>query len=117
MHAGQISDHPIGVCLAKDEIPKTGLSFPGKVCVDHSGRRLVVADTGHHRVLVMSVEGVVHHVIGGGEGFQSGFQDGDFPAARFHSPQGVAIQDEIIYVADTENHAIRKVYHQTQLYI
>lgn len=92
--------------MAKDDMPKTNLSYPGKVCTDKSGKRLIVSDTGHHRILVMSSEGVTHHVIGGSS---SGFKDGSFNEALFHAPQGVAMKDEIIFVADMENHAIRKV--------
>lgn len=105
---GQISHHKIEMSLAKDEISKTILSFPGKVTTDESGKRLIVSDTGHHRILVLSKEGVTHHVIGGKA---NGFKDGGFHEALFHSPQGVVMKDEMIYVADTENHAIRMVIY------
>lgn len=42
-------------------------------------------------------------------GPESGRQDGDLSEASFNSPQGVAIKGNIVYVADTENHLIRKV--------
>lgn len=77
--------------------------------MDKSGERLFVADTGHHRILVISKEGIILNAIGGGENFEVGFVDGSFQEARFHSPQGIAIEQEIIYIADTENHAIRQV--------
>ena len=38
-----------------------------------------------------------------------GFKDGNFSECRFDSPQGIAVQENHIYVADTENHAIRMV--------
>ena len=95
--------------LVKDTLPQTSLSFPGKVSMDKSGERLFVADTGHHRMLVISKEGIILNAIGGGENFEAGFVDGSFQEARFHSPQGIAIEQEIIYIADTENHAIRQV--------
>lgn len=38
-----------------------------------------------------------------------GRKDGIFSESNFNSPQGVAIMNNIIYVADTENHLIRKV--------
>ncbi|KAH3787681.1 hypothetical protein DPMN_165808 [Dreissena polymorpha] len=43
----------------------------------------------------------------GGKG--PGFKDGRFSDAEFSSPQGLAIHGYILYVADTNNHAIRKV--------
>ena len=95
--------------LVKDTLPQTSLSFPGKVSMDKSGERLFVADTGHHRILVISKEGIILNAIGGGEKFEAGFVDGSFQEARFHSPQGIAIEQEIIYIADTENHSIRQV--------
>ncbi|XP_073412734.1 NHL repeat-containing protein 2 isoform X2 [Dendrobates tinctorius] len=42
-------------------------------------------------------------------GPDSGRRDGGFSRCLFNSPQGVAIRDKTIYVADTENHLIRKV--------
>ena len=43
-------------------------------------------------------------MIGDGE---EGFEDGAFEKARFNRPQGMCLDGEILYVADTENHAIR----------
>lgn len=77
--------------------------------MDKRGERLVVADTGHHRLLVINKEGIILNAMRGGEKYEAGFVDGSFREARFHSPQGIAIDKEIIYVADTENHAIRQV--------
>lgn len=42
-------------------------------------------------------------------GPESGRKDGDLSEASFNSPQGVAIKGDTVYVADTENHLIRKV--------
>lgn len=42
-------------------------------------------------------------------GPESGRKDGDVSEASFNSPQGVAIKGDTVYVADTENHLIRKV--------
>ncbi|MCC6475269.1 MAG: hypothetical protein IT514_16165, partial [Burkholderiales bacterium] len=43
-------------------------------------------------------------VIGSGA---EGAADGDFARATLHHPQGLAERDEILYIADTENHLIR----------
>jgi len=48
-------------------------------------------------------------VIGGDAG--PGLVDGDFQTASFSSPQGLVIHGTDVYVADTNNHAIRKVAH------
>lgn len=46
-------------------------------------------------------------------GPDQGRQDGDLAEASFNSPQGVAIKGDTVYVADTENHLIRKVFLST----
>ena len=38
-----------------------------------------------------------------------GAEDGDFSTASFHHPQGMALLGDVLYVADTENHLLRKV--------
>ncbi|XP_054238392.1 NHL repeat-containing protein 2 [Indicator indicator] len=103
---GQIKDNKIGIKLYRDSLPPSPLLFPGKVTVDNSGERLVIADTGHHRILVTRKNGEILHNIGGPS---SGKRDGRFSEAAFNSPQGIAIKNNIIYVADTENHLIRKI--------
>ncbi|XP_077406961.1 NHL repeat-containing protein 2 [Vanacampus margaritifer] len=98
--------HPVGVKLYRDTLPPSILSFPGKICMDHTSDRLAIADTGHHRILVVSSTCRVLHVIGGPE---SGRRDGSLSEATFNSPQGVAMKGDVVYVADTENHLIRKI--------
>ena len=49
-------------------------------------------------------------VYGSGE---AGMRDGERRDAQFNSPQGLAWHDGVLYVADTENHAIRKVRGET----
>lgn len=38
-----------------------------------------------------------------------GLRDGEGRDAQFNSPQGLAWHNGVLYVADTENHVIRKV--------
>lgn len=49
-------------------------------------------------------------------GPESGRRDGGLSEASFHSPQGVAFKGDAVYVADTENHLIRKVAPSTVSY-
>ena len=89
------------------EAPRSGvLRYPGKVITDPDEERLFIADSGHHRVLVTDMEGQIQTVIGSGE---EGFADGVPEGARFSNPQGMALSGEVLYVADTGNHAIRAV--------
>ncbi|XP_027707948.1 NHL repeat-containing protein 2 isoform X1 [Vombatus ursinus] len=109
---GQIKDNKIGIKLYRDSLPPSPLLFPGKVTVDNVAERLVIADTGHHRILVVRKNGQIQHSIGGPN---SGRKDGTFLESTFNSPQGVAIKNNIIYVADTENHLIRKIDLETEM--
>ena len=86
--------------------PQNDLSFPGKVLADEAGGRLFIADTNHNRVIVSSFDGDVRQVIGTGE---EALVDGPLAQSAFNHPQGMAVDGDILYVADTENHAIRRV--------
>jgi DNA-binding beta-propeller fold protein YncE len=84
------------------------LEFPGKVLGDAAGQRLFISDTNHHRIVVAGLDGKIRQVIGGGK---AGLQDGAFAEAQFRQPQGLALSSDgkRLYVADTENHAVRGV--------
>lgn len=82
------------------------LAFPGKLLADEAGNRLFIADSGHHRIVVTTLEGRVQDVIGDGG---PGMADGDFTQAQFRDPQGMALDGDTLYVADKENHALRAV--------
>lgn len=87
--------------------PSTVLSFPGKVIADTEGGRLFVADTNHHRILVVDLEsGRVGDVAGSGG---RGWVEGSFEEARFDRPQGMALSADgaTLYVADVGNHSVR----------
>ncbi len=84
----------------------TPLSFPGKVLADEAGNRLFIADSGHNRIVIARLDGTLLDTIGKGSRGQS---DGDYAHAQFNSPQGMALKGNMLYVADTENHLIRKI--------
>jgi thiol-disulfide isomerase/thioredoxin len=89
------------------ERPSNGpLLFPGKVLADHAGKRLFIADTGHNRIIQTNLDGADPVTIGSGE---EGFDDSAYDKATFNRPQGMCLDGETLYVADTENHAIRAV--------
>lgn len=48
-------------------------------------------------------------------GPSSGRRDGNLSEAQFSSPQGVFIKGDTVYVADTENHLVRKVNQRNQV--
>ncbi len=86
----------------------TPLAFPGKVLADEHSDALFIADSGHHRVVISNLNGLVIQVIGQG---QPGWCDGPLATAQFHTPQGLAFdrRHQCLYVADCGNHTIRKI--------
>ena len=109
--AGAIDRTPLEDTPDESSVAPGALRYPGKVIV--AGDRLAIADTGHHRILVgtLGARGgdgrwpfATTHALGDGT---SGFADG--AAARFASPNGLALVGETLLVADTGNHAVRAV--------
>lgn len=90
--------------ITPPEPPTTPLAFPGKVVA--SGERLYIADTNHNRIVVTSLDGAVVQIVGSGA---AGLADGARETAAFNHPQGLAIDGDTLYVADTDNHAIRRI--------
>ncbi len=105
---GLLDRTPIEHRLEADGLPRTVLSFPGKVHADPEDDRLFIADTNHNRVVQARIStGEVVAVYGSG---RSGFDDGSSISATFRQPQGLALRDEsTLYVADTGNHAVRSI--------
>jgi len=94
----------------------SGLRFPGKVeaaaPTDARPGRLFIADSSNDRVVVATWpddmgRSEVIDVYGG----RRGFRDGDVDAALLHDPQGMVhhAAENALYVADTNNHAIRRI--------
>lgn len=88
--------------------PDTALRFPGSV-VALPGGTFLVSDTAHHQLVELAgdLETEVWR-IGAGE---RGFADGAASAARFSEPQGLLVlpSGDAVLVADTVNHAVRRV--------
>ena len=103
---GTLNEQPLSFALEKARFETRVLSFPGKVMADPEQDRLFIADSNHNRILITTKTGAVLDVAGAGE---EGAADGLFEAATFDHPQGMALDGENVYVADTENHLIRKL--------
>ena len=81
------------------------LQHPLGVAV-HNGR-VFIADTYNHKIKLLEPStGKVSTFAGTGE---PGSADGPANRAQFHEPGGIAIAGDTIFVADTNNHAIRKI--------
>ncbi|XP_037047631.1 NHL repeat-containing protein 2 [Bradysia coprophila] len=109
-----IKNHQLPLNPAADLLtPNSNLKFPGKIACsksnanDETPELYAISDSGNHRVIIVSAAGEVLHKIGGK---QPGFVDGDLLSAKFNSPQGVSfLSENILFVADTENHAVRRI--------
>jgi thiol-disulfide isomerase/thioredoxin len=103
---GELNEQPLKLALERAKVGDLPLAFPGKVLADASSDRLYIADSNHNRIVVTKLDGTLLETIGTGV---RGAQDGAFDRASFYRPQGMALDRDSLYVADTENHLIRRV--------
>ena len=101
-----LDETPIRFELEEFNVEETPLKFPGKILSDEPGNRLFITDSNHNRIVITDLDGKLLDIIGSGE---IGKADGDFQSASFDHPQGLVLHGSTLYVADTENHMIRKV--------
>lgn len=84
----------------------TALFNPCGLAVSHCGR-VYIADTGHHRICVLSADGTLSVLAGSGA---RGCWDGHGEEAMFAHPCGLTISlDGILFVSDCGNHRIRQI--------
>ncbi len=104
--SGQLNEEPLKFTLERAAVGDLPLAFPGKVLADSRRGRLFIADSNHNRIVITGLDGTLIKIIGTGE---RGAGDGPFDKASFYRPQGMALDGDTLYVADTENHLIRQV--------
>ena len=103
---GELNEEPLKLVLERAKVGDLPLAFPGKVLADARNDRLFIADSNHNRIVITKLDGTLVETIGTGE---RGCRDGPFEKATFYRPQGMALDGDTLYIADTENHLIRKV--------
>ena len=88
--------------------PKSWLSYPSKLSIDKTKKRLFITDSNHDRIIITNPSGEILDIIGSG---QAGKKDGTFADCQFFRPQGLVYDEvsDILYIADTENHLLRFV--------
>lgn len=108
--AGLLRRGPLELPPDRDALPEpTGpLRFPTRMAL--AGDVLYLSDTGHDRVLEIRLaedgtRGEVLRAWGG----SAGFADGGPLAAAFREPEGLAVRDGRLLVADRRNHAVRSI--------
>src|SRR5229473_2944825 len=103
---GELNEAPLKLVLERAKVGDLPLAFPGKILADEKSGRLFVADSDHNRIVIAKFDGMLLETIGTGA---HGAGDGSFDRATFFRPQGMALDGETLYVADTENHLIRQI--------
>lgn len=83
--------------------------FPGKLKALPGGG-WVLADAGHNQIVTLDERGGETARYGRGH---AGFADGPGDLAAFSGPQGLVASGHAIFVADTGNHAIRRIDRAT----
>lgn len=84
------------------------IQYPLGVAVGPDGS-VYIADTMNHRIRHIGPEGIITTIAGTGE-FGFGGDGGPATAARLQYPDEVAVgPDGSLYIADTDNHRIRRV--------
>ncbi|KAJ4956610.1 hypothetical protein NE237_013393 [Protea cynaroides] len=92
-----------------DDLLEVALLFYGKLAVDVLNNRLFISDSNHNRIVVTDLDG--NFIVQIGSTGEEGLRDGTFEDATFSHPQGLAYNPKknLLYVADTENHALREI--------
>lgn len=108
---GELNEEPLKLTLERAKVGDLPLAFPGKILADAKSDRLYIADSNHNRLVVTKLDGTLIETIGTGV---AGAVDGAFDKASFYRPQGMALAGDSLYVADTENHLIRRVDLKTR---
>ena len=103
---GELNEAPLKLVLERAKVGDLPLAFPGKILADQKSDRLFIADSDHNRIVLAKVDGTLIETIGTGV---HGARDGSFDQATFFRPQGMMLDGDTLYVADTENHLIRQV--------
>src|SRR6201991_624526 len=103
---GELNEQPLNLVLERAKVGDLPLAFPGKILADAATDRLFIADSNHNRIVITKLDGTLIETIGTAD---AGAADGAFDKATFNRPQGLALSGDSLYVADTENHLIRRV--------
>ncbi|WP_422926561.1 thioredoxin-like domain-containing protein [Singulisphaera sp. PoT] len=103
---GDLNTSPVVFFPESDKPDTTGLLYPGKILADEKSKRLFISDTAHNRIVLTDFSGKNPVTIGNGV---AGLVDGGYEKSQFNRPQGMCLVDDILYVADTENHSIRAI--------
>ena len=109
-HADLLDAAPLPMRLERSSRPPGQLAYPGAVTADEARNCLYISDSNHNRIVQVGLDGRFQRAFGSG---LRGLQDGGAADARFFRPQGTCLDGDVLWVADTENHAIRRIDLET----
>ena len=93
-------------------IAGTPLSGPRSIDFDRDGNLLLVTREGNQLFRFDHTTQTIHLLAGDG---RRGYQDGIGSTARMNGPKGLTVaSDGTVFIADTENHAIRRYHPATR---
>lgn len=109
----EINRDPLPVALERDNIVNTILNSPTKIKYisdfsykSYNAPALAISNSGKNNIVISSLKGDIILKIGSN---REGFEDGTFDSASFNYPQGLLYSSGKLYVADTNNHALRMI--------
>ena len=105
-YKGSLNSSSLPIALERDQENPSLLSFPGKMVYDPDRKGLWVSDSNHNRIVGMDLQGRIQQIFDSKENASA--------EKRFHRPQGLLYRDHQLYVADTENHLVKKIDLRTQ---
>ncbi|MGN7831178.1 redoxin domain-containing protein [Pseudoxanthomonas sp. 22568] len=105
---GRPADDDLRAARESHPEPRLPLRFP--IGLAATPDRLFVADSGHHRILECTHGGRVLRQFGLAA---ADLIDGDHTHTAFRNPHGLLALRECLYVADTGNHALRRIHLAT----
>jgi sugar lactone lactonase YvrE len=86
----------------------TPLNGPRTMVLDEKGDLYLALREGNAIYRIATATGTLHHIAGTGKQGWTG-DGGPAPAAQLGGPKGLAYRNGVLFVADTENHVIRKI--------
>ncbi len=103
---GSVSTLAGGAQVGYAEGKGSAARFNGPTAIAYDASTLYVADYHNSRVRKVDLEGNVITVAGSGE---QGFTEGVGLTAKLRRPAGVAAKAGVVWIADTDNHAVRRL--------
>ncbi|HTD92697.1 MAG TPA: thioredoxin-like domain-containing protein [Chitinophagaceae bacterium] len=101
-YKGRLKEQPFAFHAKKDTVSSI-LKFPSKLIAGEKGT-VWLSDSGNDRILNIDENGKILETIGKGS---QGFENGGFSSATFYEPQGLALDGDRLYIADSKNNSIR----------